>query len=109
MHRYLVDKIADRFSTRYIEKEYSIGGGKQVDLVIDRNIAVEVETKLFSEFNVIKDLQYGFSKVVVVCYPNNLESFKKRFTMSGIDDPRVQIMTTKDILTKKMEVGNELL
>lgn len=102
LHRYLIDRIAQRFSDHRVQKEFSIGEGKQVDLVIDEKIAVEVESRDFSEQNVTKDLKYNFDKVIVVCFPKNLEKFRKQFAQSGISDQRVQILTIQEILTKNI-------
>ncbi len=107
MHKYLIDKIAARFSDHRTQKELPIGEGRQVDLVIDEKIAVEVESRDFSEQNVIKDLEYNFDKVIIVCLPNNLEKFQRQFEQSGINDTRVMIVTTKEILTKNIFGGKK--
>jgi hypothetical protein len=99
-HKILVDKIAARFSDCMIEKEFSIGKGKQVDLAINRKLAIEVETREFSSENVSKDLRHGFQKVIVVCQKNDFEKFKDDMKLSGIDDSRVLILTTEEILSK---------
>lgn len=104
LHNHLVDKIAEKFSGHMVEKEFSIGQGKQVDLVIDRKVAIEFETRSFSESNVRKALQYGFDKVIVVCLPENFDRFKQKFEGAKFEAPRVQVMTVKGILTKNIGV-----
>ena len=102
VHKYLVDKIAERFSSLKTQKEFPIGDGKQVDLVIDGTVAVEVETKSFSESNITKALDYGFDMVIVVCNPQSVDNFRKKLEEIGVDKNRVQIMTAKEILTKEV-------
>lgn len=108
LHNYLVDKIAAQYSSFKTQKEFSIGDGKQVDLVIDGTIAVEVETKSFSESNITKALDYGFDVVIVVCNPRSVDHFRKKLEEMKIDKTKVQIMTAREILTKSKENENEL-
>lgn len=103
VHKFLVKKIAERFSNYKTEIEVPIGHGKQVDLVIDDRIAVEVETRDFSVENIQKDLNHNYDKVIVVCSPDNMEKFRKNLIDCNIYDDRVCLMSTKEILT--MEPG----
>ena len=104
LHNHLVDKIAEKFSGHNVEKEFSIGQGKQVDLSINRKIAIEFETRSFSESNVRKALEYGFDRVIVVCLPENLEKFKQKYQSAKFEAPRVEVMTVKEMLTKNIGV-----
>ena len=70
-------------------------------MLIDDRVAIEAETRKFSIDNVIKNLQ--FQKIIIVCSPENLESFRSQLEASGIRDRRVQIMTTAEILAREAD------
>jgi hypothetical protein len=71
-HEYWKKKLADYFREKgyRVTEEKSIGGGKAVDLVIENGkerIAKEIDTgKSDAFYNLTKDLEEGFDKVVVV-------------------------------------------
>lgn len=100
LHNSLVDKIAKKFEGYNVEKEFSIGEGKQIDLSINRKLAFEFESRSFSESNVRKALEYGFDRIIVVCLPANLEKFRKSLETAKFENSKVDVMTVKDVLTK---------
>ncbi len=47
-------------------REYSLGGGKQTDLVVNGHTAIEYDTETVREQNIRKNLQYGFNNVIQI-------------------------------------------
>jgi hypothetical protein len=67
VHKAMILLIKRRFASHRVEVEYPVGDGKTTDVVIDGKIAIEIETRDFSESNIRKNLAYGFTKVIVLC------------------------------------------
>jgi DNA helicase HerA-like ATPase len=67
VHKSMIRLIAKKFEKHKVQIEYPVGNGKTTDVVIDGRIAIEVETRDFSESNIRKNLSAGFKKVIVVC------------------------------------------
>lgn len=67
VHKSMIRLIAKKFEGHKVEIEFPLGDGKTTDVVIDGRIAIEVETRDFSESNISKNLSAGFKKVIVVC------------------------------------------
>lgn len=99
IHRHIINLIAKKFYDHKIDYEYSIGGGKKVDLVIDRKIAIEVETRDFSESNITKNLQAGFDKVVVICQTQQqAQKFREMLEERLAKNSRVRITDVASFL-----------
>lgn len=48
-------------------KEYSLGSGKQTDLVVNGQVAIEYDSENVKESNIRKNLQHGFQKIIQIC------------------------------------------
>jgi hypothetical protein len=99
VHKRMISLIARKCEGHKIEHEYPIGEGKQVDLVIDRRIAIEVETRDFSESNITKNLQAGFEKVIIVCRTEHQAiRFSQQLSKSMPSNMRVKIIDIGSLL-----------
>jgi hypothetical protein len=62
-----------------VEEEYPIGNGETVDLVIGKNVAVEIETgKSDAIRNIRKCLDVGFEVVSVSTNPSALDNIRAK-------------------------------
>ncbi len=99
IHRHIINLIARKFYEHKIDFEYPIGAGKRVDLVIDRKIAVEVETRDFTESNITKNLEAGFEKVIVVCQTKQqAQKFRDMLPETLANDARIRITDVASLL-----------
>ena len=103
IHRYWEQKIAEHYSKlgyqTFVEK--GIGKGKAVDVVAEREgerIAIEISTAQSDEaWNVRKDLEAGFEKILIVCVSKDAaERVKKQLEQANIACESVQIALAKD-------------
>ena len=70
----------------HVIREYALGGGKQTDLVVNGAIAIEYDSKSVREQNIIKNLQYGFRKVIQICKSaEQVEQFRKQIDAMNLD------------------------
>ncbi|MEM3489542.1 MAG: hypothetical protein QXO75_07825, partial [Nitrososphaerota archaeon] len=69
LHRHIVNLLSSKLKEveLSVEVEASLGSGALADIIVNRKIAFEVETKDFREENVVKSLNAGMEKVVIVC------------------------------------------
>jgi hypothetical protein len=81
IHQRMIKLIARKFSDHKVEIEYPVGVGRTTDLVIDKRIAIEVETRDFSKSNISKNLDAGFEKVILVCQ-NKQQAAQFRFKVN---------------------------
>ncbi|MBI3859778.1 MAG: ATP-binding protein [Thaumarchaeota archaeon] len=91
-HQYLIQAMAKQIRSlgHRVEVERPLSHGQRTDLLVDGEIAVELEMRDFSEENIRKNLDAGFKKVVVVCnHTHRVGEFKLEARKRGIDDPRV--------------------
>ncbi len=93
VHKSMMLLIKKRFAGHRIQIEYPVGDGKTTDMVIDGKIAIEIETRDFSESNVRKNLSAGFEKVIVVCQ-NKEQSAKFQSKASAIFTKERRLMIT---------------
>lgn len=101
-HRYMINMVARKFANHKLDYEYSIGNGKKVDLVIDGKIAVEVETRDFSESNITKNLSAGFEKVIIVCQTREQASqFRSMLEGDLASDSRIVILDIRSLVLSK--------
>ena len=99
-HEYWKYKIAGiyRKNGYKVTLEYSIGDGKKVDVVAEKDgkkIAIETETgKSDSIYNVKKDLDYKFYEVICVALSDKIkEKIMLRLKKSGLDkEKRVKLL-----------------
>lgn len=105
VHRHLVRLIKTKYSDRGVGIESPLGEGKLADLVIDDRIAVEVETRDFSEENIRKNLAAGYEKVIFVC-PTKQQAAKFRSILAEKfpAETRVIIADIATILKNPIEV-----
>jgi hypothetical protein len=103
LHRYWEQKIAEHYSKlgyqTFVEK--GIGKGKAVDVVAEREgerIAIEVSTAQSDEaWNVRKDLEAGFEKILIVCVNQDAaERVKKQLEQANLACDSVHIALAKD-------------
>lgn len=100
-HRYWVQRLADHLLANgyRVTKELSVGGGKTIDLVAERDgkrTAFEIETgKSNAGANVRKCLEAGMDQVVVV--PTSALS-KERIEPTLPNDRRVTCVTPDEAL-----------
>ncbi len=93
IHKSMITLIKKRFADHQIEVEYPVGYGKTTDIVIDRKIAIEIETRDFSESNIRKNLAAGFEKIIVVCQSKE-QSAKFQSKASAIFPKEPKLMVT---------------
>ena len=69
LHKRIVSLLSSRLRKAglMVEVEASLGSGRLVDILVDKRIVFEVETRRLREENVLKSLSAGVEKVVVVC------------------------------------------
>ncbi len=75
-HLYWVRKVKHKLESKgyHVEEEYPIGNGETVDLVIGKNVAVEIETgKSDAIRNIRKCLDAGFEVVSVATNKSAME------------------------------------
>ena len=76
-----------------IIKEYSLGGGRQTDLVVDNVIAIEYDTESVREQNIRKNLECGFRKIIQICKSKSqVEPFRKQIDALGLGSKRDKII-----------------
>ena len=101
-HEYAKFRIGEYYRKRgyWVTFEYKIGEGKSVDVVAEKDgkkIAIEVETgKSDSIYNIKKDLEAGFEKVVCVCLAEKIKNeilFRLKETES-IKSKNISILDT---------------
>lgn len=74
-------------------REYSLGGGRQTDLVVDNVIAIEYDTESVREQNIRKNLEYGFRKIIQICKSKSqVEPFRKQIDALGLGSNRDKII-----------------
>jgi len=87
LHRHLVHLLSSKLSEKGldVEVEAPLGSGKLADIVVNRKIAFEVETREFKEENITKNLDAGLEKVVIVCQTQKLvERMKAKLAEKGL-------------------------
>jgi hypothetical protein len=69
LHKHLVNLISSKLKEAglSVEVEASLGSGKLADIIVNRKVMIEIETRDFREENIVKGLRAGMEKVVVVC------------------------------------------
>lgn len=108
MHRHIVKMVMRKFKDHKLEEEKPLGEGKRVDLVVDGRIAVEVETRDFSESNIRKNLDAGFEKVIVVCQSRQqATSFQSKLNEIFPNEPRIIITTVASLMSSFEIVGRK--
>ncbi|MEW6603466.1 MAG: DUF87 domain-containing protein [Thermoproteota archaeon] len=92
IHKSMITLIKKRFADHQIDVEYPVGDGKTTDMVIDRKVAIEIETRDFSESNIRKNLAAGFEKVIVVCRTKEQSAkFRSKASAAFPKEPRLMI------------------
>ena len=91
-HEYWKYKIAGiyRKNGYKVILEYSIGDGKKVDIVAEKDgkrKAIEIETgKSDYVYNIKKDLQAGLDKVILIALDNRVrDKIKAQLQIAGLD------------------------
>lgn len=105
-HEFWKKRIADYYRKLdcRVEEEKSIGKGKSVDLVINRDgksIAVEIETgKSDAVYNIQKDLDAGFDRVYSVSLdPETKFKIGQNLKNSPVwNNPKIRLMDTSDFI-----------
>ncbi|MEM1544529.1 MAG: DUF87 domain-containing protein [Candidatus Bathyarchaeia archaeon] len=69
LHKHIVNLLSSKLrgAGLSVEVEAPLGSGALADILVNRKIAFEVETRGFREENVVKSLNAGMEKVVIVC------------------------------------------
>lgn len=105
VHRHLIRLIRSKYSNHGVDVESPLGNGKLADLVIDKRIAIEVETRDFSEENIRKNLDAGYEKVIVVCTTRQQAAkFQNILAERFPAETRVVITDIASILKNPIEV-----
>ena len=103
IHQRIVRTIADDMARRghKVDVEFPLGEGKSVDLVLDRETAVEVEMRDFSESNLEKNLTAGF-KLIVIVLPNDgrSEEFREEIRKRGFSERRVRVTSAPRLFAR---------
>ncbi|MBO3810001.1 MAG: ATP-binding protein [Candidatus Brockarchaeota archaeon] len=92
LHKHIVRLLSSKLSEAglSVEVEATLGSGRLADIVVNKKVAFEIETRGFREENVVKSLNAGMEKVVVVCQTEKTaerikeEISEKRFASSII-------------------------
>jgi len=99
IHRHIVRLIRSKYQDRRVRIESPLGEGRRTDLVIDGRVAIEVETRDFSEENIRKNIEGGYEKVVVVCSTRQMVAkFQILLAEKFPDETRVTITDFASIL-----------
>lgn len=101
IHRHFVQLLGTKLQKHNfnVETELPVGDGRTADLVVNRSIAFEVETRGFSLSNIKKNLDYGFKKVVVVCQTKlTKEKIEHQLSDSGLDRRKVLVLDLTTLL-----------
>jgi len=87
LHRHLVHLLASRLRKMGldVEIEAHLGSGRLADIMVDRRVAFEVETRDFNEENVVKNLNAGLEKVAIVCQTSRgVERVRAKLVEKGL-------------------------
>jgi len=109
LHKHFVQLLASQLQQHNlnVETELPVGDGRTTDLVVNRSIAFEIETRGFSLSNVEKNLEYGFKAVVIVCQTKlTKERIERQVSGSGLDRGRVFVTDLATLL--KSDVSHVL-
>lgn len=101
LHEHIVRLLAEKFKAEghTIEIEFPVGAGRKTDLVVDNEIAVEVETRDFREANIVKNIEAGFRKVVVACQTKQQQDkFAEKILAAKIPQDKVSLTTVSHLL-----------
>jgi DNA helicase HerA-like ATPase len=100
VHQRMIKLIARKFTDHKVEIEYPVGVGRTTDLVIDRRIAIEVETRDFSKSNITKNLDAGFEKVILVCQnKQQAVQFQSKVNENFLGEPRIVVTHLASFMT----------
>lgn len=100
-HEFWKKKVAEYYRNNgyEVEEEKSIGEGKTVDLVAKNGkgtIAIEIETgKSDVAYNIKKDLQAGFNKVICFALDEKIKDGIKSLISNQADAKRVKVVNVK--------------
>lgn len=87
-HRYAIDLLADKLQKlgKIVQKEFPIENGRAIDLVVDGEIAIEIETGKSDIVSNIKKLQdSSFSRKIIVCIDKSLKEELSKQNFVGIE------------------------
>lgn len=95
----------------HVITEYSIGSGKQTDLVVNYITAIEYDTEKVRGDNIRKNLQHGFNNIIQICKKESqVESFRKQINELGLSEDERKIVKVIDFRTfLKDETISELI
>ena len=104
LHKHIVRLLSSKLSEAglSVEIEASLGSGKLADFIVNKDIAFEVETKGFRIENVVKSLNAGMRRVVIICQTEK-SAERIREEISGKQfSPKVVVVSLSSFL-KNME------
>lgn len=100
LHKHIVSLLSSKLTEAglSVEVEAPLGSGMFADIVVNKKIAFEIETKNFREENVVKSLNVGMKKVVIVCQTEKIaEKIRKEISNKPFS-PKVIIVNLSSLL-----------
>jgi len=74
-------------------REYSLGAGKQTDLVVNGINAIEFDSETVREANITKNIQHGFKRIIQICKSKSqLKKFREKIDKLELGKDRDKVI-----------------